>query len=512
MENNVILDETTRLDMRKQCEDSLYFLLRGVLKQNYLYPDFHIPICNEIQECATTGQPLLLVLNRGALKSTILSFGLPLWLAIKYGGNVRILVGTNTIDNAAKFGRKLKLVIEHNMLFRTLFPELIPDNVSAQKWSDLSICLKRSEDHQESTFEFASLGTQITSRHYNIVISDDILSPRKDSFSGSEIMPTVEDVEKCIGWHRLLDSILIHDFKIPDIIMDAGTRWSKFDYIQYLLDNDKRYKVVDIPAINEKGEAVYPTRYSLKTLQSIRERQGEYIFSSQYLNHPYDATKMLFRQDDIQYYDELPGDIPMVCCNDPAWSKNKSACNSVSIVLGYNEDAIYVVDYKAKKISPTELCNIICDFVKQYPLIRQVSMETVAGQIAYTDLLKVAFSNMGIYKSITEFIPRGDKVERLLSTIEPILKRRKLFIRRSQTELITELLDFPYGKYRDIIDTLSQGIILNRNNNPRLVPVDMESDTGFTLDSIMQSLNKTYGMFKWQESKQREVRYANIGN
>ena len=445
---------------------------------------------------------MLVVLPRGFLKSTLVTYGLPLWLPIYFGSNIRMLSCTNTGANAAKFGRKIKLTIQTNFLYQTLFPNLIPNNFNLQKWSDTSFCLKRNEEFQESTYEFASTGTNITSRHYNAIISDDILSPGKDNMTGGEIMPTREDVEQCVGWHKLTDSLLIHDKVIPDIVIDAGTRWCKYDYIQYLMDNDKRYSIIDISAI-EDGKSNYPSRFSMKVLEGIKERQGTYIFSSQYLNKPYDVSQMLFKSTDLKYYEDVPKGLYIVIANDPAWSKEKQACKTASVVMGIDaERNIYILDYIGKKISPNELVEQNIKFIEKWQP-KKLSIETVAAQEVYKELFKNKFIELNMYMPIVDYKPRGDKSERIVSTLEPIISSQKFFIKRDMVDLETELLDFPFGKYRDIIDAISQGVVLLSSqcySSNKLAPIKKGL---FSLEEILSGIDKNNksSFFEWQEAQ-----------
>jgi len=500
------LSVDTIKDLREQCKKSFYFFLRGVLNQDFLYPPLHMEICKSIQTEIEkeVPSPILLVLPRGFLKSTIVSFGLLMWLPIKFGSNIRILSVTNTIANSAKFGRKVKITLEFNQLYRLLFPEFIPKNLNKQKWADTCFCLNRSEEYQESTFEFASLGTNITSRHYNVIVSDDLLSPRKDNMTGSEIMPTYEDVEKAIGWHKLLDSIFVSDPKMPNILIDAGTRWCKYDYIQHIIDTDKRYRIIDIPAIID-NKPTYPTRFPFQKIEDIQERQGTYIFSSQYMNRPYDPSQMVFNPDKIRYYTETPKNLYVIIANDPAWSKSKSACMSVILALGIDKDKnIYVLEYFDSKITPNELVAKNISYIQKYTP-KKVSLETTAAQVFLLTLFKNALRDRNEYVSFVEYKPKGDKAERLISTIEPVMSEGKLYIKYGMNEMERQLFDFPFGRLRDVIDALAQGINVLQSCYHTQSSISNVERNAFSLEAILEDIDGKYNtktdFFKYQKGQ-----------
>ena len=75
------------------------------------------------------------------------------------------------------------------------------------------------------------------------------------------------------------------------------------------------------------------------------------------------------------------------------------------------------------------------------------------------------------------------KEDRLESLLCPIVNRRKLFIKRKQTELVDEMFQFPKGKNDDVLDGLWYAI--NNARPPSSIKFDAEK-----FDEMMERKDK----------------------
>ena len=95
-----------------------------------------------------------------------------------------------------------------------------------------------------------------------------------------------------------------------------ATRWVVNDLIGWLKEKDKTgmWTVIRFPAIAEEndplgrkvGEALWPDRYPLKTLQSIKSVLGDYIFSALYQQDPKEVSEVQAQVNNITIVHELP--------------------------------------------------------------------------------------------------------------------------------------------------------------------------------------------------------------
>lgn len=167
---------------------------------------FHTELCRFIQH---SRKDKLIVLPRTYLKTTIAASLYALWKATR-DPTIRILVVSNTEPNAQKTVRSIRSIVEQNSLYHLLFPERVP-TFSKVRWSDSCACLARPVDFPEGTFEAAGTGTNIIRRHFNLIIEDDTVAPKKDELTGEEAMPSKDDIEKAVGFHKLTIPLLINE-------------------------------------------------------------------------------------------------------------------------------------------------------------------------------------------------------------------------------------------------------------------------------------------------------------
>jgi hypothetical protein len=109
-------------------------------------------------------------------------------------------------------------------------------------------------------------------------------------------------------------------------------RWHEDDMIGRLVANeDAPFKWVNLPAINEKGEALWPSKRPLDWLKK-RRAQSEYDWESLFMGNPRPKGAKVFR--DVQLYDELPtGGYRVAIGADCAYSESKKADYSVGLAL-----------------------------------------------------------------------------------------------------------------------------------------------------------------------------------
>jgi len=69
--------------------------------------------------------------------------------------------------------------------------------------------------------------TKKTGTHYNVIIEDDTVAPDVEEMAAEVIMPSIEDIERGIGWHKQAYSLLVpKGFRVRIVV---STRWSDFD-------------------------------------------------------------------------------------------------------------------------------------------------------------------------------------------------------------------------------------------------------------------------------------------
>lgn len=105
------------------------------------------------------------------------------------------------------------------------------------------------------------------------------------------------------------------------------------------------YEEINLPAINEQGEALLPSRYPISALNKIRDRIGDYAWESLYMGQPRPRGGRVFQ--DVHTYDPTKTEIqymPKFIGLDFAYSIKTHADYSVAVVLAFDGANFYIVD------------------------------------------------------------------------------------------------------------------------------------------------------------------------
>ncbi|MCJ7828949.1 MAG: hypothetical protein MUP81_04335, partial [Dehalococcoidia bacterium] len=309
---------------------------------------FHTELCRFLQH---SKKDKLVVLPRTYLKTTMTSlYGL--WRATK-DPTKRMLFASNTTPNAAKTVRSIRSIVEQNESYHLFFPDRVPA-FSKVRWSDSCACLARPVDLPEGTFESAGIGSNIIRRHFNFIFEDDTVAPKKDELTGEEAMPSKDDIEKAVGFHKLTIPLLIEE---EDERIVSGTRWASYDLINHVKENEK-FDTYDRPCHREDGSPLYK-RFSQTRLDSIRMGMGIYMFSMLYDNKPLAKEFMAFNPDWYRYYEEeeLPEEGDGLVTVDPADPPTGKASQDYSAIVSvkHTKRGLFVRRYVHRRMSDKQM-------------------------------------------------------------------------------------------------------------------------------------------------------------
>ena len=492
--------------LREKALSDLYFFSKGILGYDRMVPKIHRPLCRllelysgydgtlstpwseyesvlrrtfaqlnlteevileKLAEIKSKGiKKLLILLPRGWYKTTMVSIAYPLWRGVR-DSNVRVLLAQNTSSNAVSKGSALGAVVKNAPLFALLFPEVMPTD--AERWSEGGRCLKRSKQFAESTFEFAGIRTQVTSRHFNLIIEDDTVAPDKDDLGESSILPSKNDVSQAIGWHRLVPPLLDEIEKDQNIVV--GTRWFVKDLLAWVMENEPGF-VVYQRAVKEgangkpspQGAPAWDERFSEGVLRDLALSLGPYLFSCLYMNTPVQAENMLFLDDWIRYFDVEPASLmtftTVDLANDPLDTKSEPDYN---VVLTCGKDMIsgrvYVLDYARERCAPSRTLELIFEHVnKWHPAT--VGIETVGYQKSLLPWIRQFQVSSGKYFMVTPLSHNKASKGARIRGLQPAVASGALLFRTHMQALVNEMLVYPLGVNDDLVDALAMQLEL----------------------------------------------------
>jgi predicted phage terminase large subunit-like protein len=448
-------------EIRTLALNDFYFFAKGVLGYDWLNVRIHLPICKLLEDGNI--HELLVVLPRGWQKSTLVSICYPLWKATK-NPDMRFLLVQNTATNALA---KLKTIADHvktNELYRILFPEVLPDADCV--WRTGSYQLKRTKNNPESTFEGCGITTSINGRHYDEVIEDDTIAPDADDTNALIMMPSKEDVDKCIGFHNSLSSIIINILEGRSIVV--GTRWAERDLISHIRQTmgddvvtyERACREDENGISSETGKLTFPERFNEDVLRRLLKKWGPYMFSCLYMNKPIRSEDMIFQPGWIEYYESEPIQIAVYTTVDAAITEENSNSSDpdYTVVLTAGKclrtGRIFVLDITRERCNPGRTIEIIFEHVRKWHPLK-VGIETIQYQKALAYFVRERQRKQGIYFMIEELTHGGKAKSYRIMGMQPVFSEKLIFIRKWMQELVNELLAFPVGGHDDIIDALA---------------------------------------------------------
>jgi len=458
------VDKDTLDECRAKGRTSLFFLARAILGFKDLDQKIHLPLCKALENGIDITR-LLVIFPRTWFKSTICSVAYPIWRAIN-NPNVRLLVVQNSYSNACKKLGEIKEIFEKNKLFRALYPEILPP--TGNTWTKECLKVNRTATHPEGTFEAAGVGTATTSRHYDEIIEDDTIAPKKDDMTGVSQQPTQADIEKAIGWHRQCHPLLLHPTKSRIIVV--GTRWAEGDLLGWIMENSPEYLIMSRAIYeNDRGEPARPesgghiiwSRFNEEVAKSLESSAalGPYMFAALYMNCPTAAINQVFRRDWIHYFDHQPNDCVYCTSVDLASAKEEESSNpdyTVIMTAGVSpkENRIFVVHYTRGRLDPGETVNAIFDHVRAYKPI-EVIVESIGYQRTLNYWIRKRMNQLNMLFYINELRGlSGSKIDRIRG-LQPYFSEDRIAIKTHLRELEQELLAFPKGRHDDLADALS---------------------------------------------------------
>lgn len=224
-----------------------------------------------------------------------------------------------------------------------------------------------------------------------------------DPYSGREAAESPVKSRSVIDWFNGTAMMRLHP--TSSVIVNM-TRWSVGDLIGHLT-NAGGWEIVNIPAINDKGEALWPSKRPLEFLEKHR-RRSEYEWAAQFLGMPRPRGLEVFHEP-ARYQESLNAGITVIAC-DPATTAKTSADFS-AIVVGVADmqqgfPVMDVIDVRALQVETPALVRELIGVQRKYraPIV----IESVGGFKGVPQALRSIDRELKIH----EVTPVSDKFVR----------------------------------------------------------------------------------------------------
>lgn len=411
----------------------------------------------------------LQLIFRGAGKSTLCTITKTIHYLIK-NRDLRILLASKTKGNAENFLKEIKGHLETNVRLVELFGPFY-DMRKTTKWDNSEIeVLGRKKRSKEGSVTCVGVDSAVVSRHYDIIISDDLID--------EENARTKHLREKTRVWYyQTLDPTLEPaDPEVPHRGEHhmQGTRYHYDDIYGHLIENELKNHHQVIKALDEYDRSPWPAKYPASWFKKKRENAGIIIFNAQYQNDTEAMKGEVFAYDDCQQLSDASfppvEDLKIFAGVDLAISEKQTADQFAEVVIGvlgdpYSDDCYYyVLDIFADQLRFSQQTDKIIELHRKWDPITTL-IESNAYQLAQAQTLEEAKDEEGhsVGVRVVPHITDKDKMTRAWK-LTPVFEKKRIFFRKiGQGAIIDQLVLFPNHALKDLFDALDLAIAASKS-------------------------------------------------
>lgn len=412
----------------------------------YIVPNFQTPphvveICNLLNKVANREITRLIIsLPPRMGKSFLSSILFPAFLLGK-NNNEKIIASTYGFTLSKTFSKEL-LDIVTSEKYQMIFPETKFSN--SGKSSDIWYTEKGS-----AFYKSTSRGSAITGISASVLIADDLLKNHLESTSIS-LMKTIEN-----WWFSTFFSRLTYrsDGAKPCCVL-LMTRWSSKDIIAKILksDNSHEWEYLNIPALDENDNALWPEMQPKELLLNIRENSPS-IFQALYMGAPGEDVAAEFNISNFLIYPishEFHKSPKFYFSSwDTAAKIGEDNDYTVGTLFSFYQNKIYLEDYVRGKY--------------EFPELERLIIEKNKDWNARYCLVEDASSGTGILQSLKasqreiKYIGISANVKKKLPVVIPRLEDHSVVL-KNYGEIISELTDYPSGEHDDCVSSIVNAV------------------------------------------------------
>ena len=259
-----------------------------------------------------------------------------------------------------------------------------------------------------------SIGGPLTGKKIDgLLVIDDPFKDRAEAES-----PTKR--QAVWDWFTSVPQTRVH--KTTSIVV-VHTRWHQDDLIGRIhkdLGEKEGWKYINIPAINDEGEALWPDVHTLKFLLQQKER-NEYDFAALYQGRPrpkgadvFGEPARFYLPDSEEGWIQFLHNKHLIIAVDPAASADTSSDFSVVLVMAKDklgpDGNAWIIDVQRKQCKVPDFVQIIKNKYEQYKC--RIAVEAVGGFKAVPQMMELIDPTLVVGKKVIEIHPTRDKFTR----------------------------------------------------------------------------------------------------
>ncbi len=382
-------------------------------------------------------------------KSELMSRRLPEWL-LYWMPESRIILTSYEAEYAAEWGRKVRDDITEESDFFGF--SVRGDSSAANRW----------ETTKHGIMVTAGAGGAITGRGGNLLIIDDPIKNAEEASS-----PTVR--KKIWDWFISTAFTRLEPHGAVILMM---TRWNEDDLYGHLKEQTEQntelteqgaWTFINIPAICESeddllhrplGTALWPERYPVDVLNSIKGTIGSYFWSALYRGSPIPQEGTMFKREWFTIVDDYPhGYSRSVRYWDLAATAKKTADFTAGCRMIESNGQYWILDMQHVQASPLNVEKLVHVTAQLDGYATDVWMEEEGGATGKNSTDHYRRYVLNGYSFFTER-PGTDKVSRARGFSAAAEAGNVHLLKGPWNEAyLNELCSFPYGAHDDQVDS-----------------------------------------------------------
>jgi len=406
------------------------------------------------------------------------------------------LIASANLKHSKKFLGAIKDNIEFNEKFLARFGKL----KDSAHWTQDSINIKgHNPGDKEASITVASIGTDMTSQHYDLILMDDIIN--------REFAATADQRQKCVEFYLDCTDLLEPEGRTVLV----GTRWHFDDiYSGLILEHRKSpfFKVViDEPTMfNPKYSRrefklmmddpdttfLFPEKFNLHVVKNTYRKKlskpnGGYEFSCQQMNFPVSDDRAPFKLSEFKFVEVMPTSCTTYLTIDPAGADKISkgqddaaiVTTGIDVTLDLYNQAVF-----SDKVTSSGLFTAINDMALRFPNSRKIGMEKNFNN---NNALYISEKYPAIAAKLVTYTAANttDRKAQAILALQPYVSNGKFYfvtdkngmeynlddkvvkLSAGQHKLLMQLLDYGSAPHDDAAD--AQAAVLQFIRKPRPV-------------------------------------------
>lgn len=375
-------------------------------------------------------------------KSELVSRRFPAWY-LGRNPERQVICASHGSELAADFGRDVRNLVA-SPEFAALFPGvgLAEDSGGKARWHTSA----------GGSYVSAGVGTSITGRGADVLSIDDPVKDRADAES--------EVVREAV-WNWFTSTAYTRLMPGGSIIVTM-TRWHADDLAGRLLDRmasgGEAWEVLNLPAVDGEGAALWPEWYSAPALGTIRDAIGPRDWAALYMQEPTTAEGALFHANLITVRDMTPA--PQSGTSLRAWDLAATAGSHADWTAGVllhiaTDRRLTVCDVVRLRGGPEVVEQAIVETAQRDGHLVRVSLPQDPGQAGKAQSQYLARLLSGW--AVTTTRESGAKTTRAAPVAAQVNTGNVSMVRAPWNRgFIEELRTFPSGPHDDQVDALAR--------------------------------------------------------